>query len=449
MRPAILIFVTLCVPAAVAAPTVVDTIPIDTAWAGHPVGFCLLTHGDRQFVAYYNADRQMVVAGRTLDSREWTKTALPEQLGWDSHNSIAMALDRDGYVHLSGNMHGARLVYFRSTSPLDITTLARIDSMVGAEEDRVTYPDFFEGPGDMLIFTYRDGKSGSGNQIYNVYDLATKSWRRLLDTPLTDGRGVMNAYFNGPRLGPDGFYHLAWVWRDTPDCATNHHVSYARSCDLVHWERGDGQALTLPMTIDNADIVDPVPPGGGAINGNVAIGFDDRQRVVIGYHKYDDHGHTQIYNARFENGVWKVYQASDWDTRWEFSGGGAIPFDVRVSAIAYDPALGLVQAFSNKNEGSGRWVLDPDTLTPRETLPAARPYSEEIYRVESTFPGMQVHVKGGATSGSAARGKGETAGPPPRQYAIRWETLGPNRDKPRDPPYPEPSLLTLIVVQDR
>lgn len=417
---------------------VVDTLPIDTVWAGHPVGFCLLTHGDRQFAAYYNADRRMVVASRTLDSREWTKTTLPEQVGWDSHNSITMTIDRDGYLHLSGNMHVRPLVYFRSAKPLDATTLERIDRMTGLNEDRVTYPAFFTGPAGELIFTYRDGSSGSGNQIYNVYDPATSSWRRMLDTPLTDGRGEMNAYLRGPSAGPDGFYHLAWVWRDTPDCATNHHVSYARSRDLVHWERGDGTPLALPMTLENADVIDPVRPGGGVINGNVAIGFDDQKRTIVSYHKYDEDGHTQIYNARLEDGSWKIYQTSDWDTRWAFQGGGSISFEVRVSPVSVDKEHGLVQPFSNRQEGNGRWVLDPATLKPIDTLPPAKTYPPELSNVESDFPGMRVNLRG--DTGSS---------PDARRFAIRWETLGANRDQPRDPPWPEPSPLRLIVLENR
>ena len=63
---------------------IVDVAPV---WSGHPVGFCLLTRGARQYVAFYDANRQMTVAQRTLDRAEWTMARLPEQVNWDSHNS--------------------------------------------------------------------------------------------------------------------------------------------------------------------------------------------------------------------------------------------------------------------------------------------------------------------------------------------------------------------------
>jgi hypothetical protein len=101
--------------------------------------------------------------------------------------------------------------------------------------------------------------SGSGNEIYDVYDTASSRWSHLLAVPLVDGEGQRNAYFVGPTLGPDGLFHLAWVWRDTPDAETNHDLSYARSRDLVHWEKSDGAPLKLPITLANAEIVDPMP----------------------------------------------------------------------------------------------------------------------------------------------------------------------------------------------
>ncbi len=51
-----------------------DIVPV---WAGHPVGFCLLTAGEHQFVAFYDAERHMTVASRKLDAREWQFKRLP------------------------------------------------------------------------------------------------------------------------------------------------------------------------------------------------------------------------------------------------------------------------------------------------------------------------------------------------------------------------------------
>jgi hypothetical protein len=248
------------------AQTIQRVIDVAPVWAGHPVGFYSLASSNRQFVAFYDAERQMTVASRDLASTNWTFVRLPEKIGWDSHNYITMAVDRSGRLHLSGNMHVSPLVYFRAGQPVDAASLTR-SPMTGVEEMRTTYPRFFAGPQAALIFTYRMGSSGKGDQIYSVYDVESQRWRRLLDQPLVIGEGKRSAYLNGPTRGPDGYFHLCWIWRGTPDCATSHYICYARSRDLLKWETSGGKPLVLPITFESCEVVDPVPPHGGAING--------------------------------------------------------------------------------------------------------------------------------------------------------------------------------------
>jgi hypothetical protein len=42
------------------------------------------------------------------------------------------------------------------------------------------------------------------------------------------------------QCGPDGRYHLIWLWRDNAD-----HLCYARSPDLRSWEMEDGRPLAM------------------------------------------------------------------------------------------------------------------------------------------------------------------------------------------------------------
>lgn len=410
---------------------VFDVAPV---WAGHPVGFALLTHGDRQFVAFYDADRQMTVAARRVTERKWQLARLPSQVKWDSHNYIAMTVDDQGFLHLAGNMHCVPLIYFRTAEPVDIASFQRVPSMVGSEENRCTYPRFLRGSQRELIFTYRDGSSGNGNQIWNVWEVGSKSWRRLLDSPLFSGEGKMNAYFAGPVHGPDGLFHVCWVWRDTPDCATNHDLCYARSRDLVRWETSDGRELKLPITLAGAEIVDPVPAGGGMINGNTKIGFDARNRLILSYHKHDENGFTQIYNARREADGWKIHRTSDWDYRWEFSGGGTIGFEIGVGPVTADADGRLTQTYSHRRRGSGIWELDEATLRPVGKAPRRESLPQEIGRVRSDWPGMRVKT---------AEDSGESPSPGVK-YLLRWETLPPNRDRPHPGDPPPPSMLQVF-----
>lgn len=413
--------------------TKVEIIDIMPVWSGHPVGFSLFTSGQRQYVAFYDAQRQMTIGARELDSDQWQFVQLPETLGWDSHNSVTLTVDDDGRIHVAGNMHVKPLVYFRTMEPHDITTFEKL-SMVGEREEKVTYPRFKRGPNNEFIFTYRDGHSGKGDQIYNIYDHETQTWKRFIDQPLLSGGDDMNAYFFGPVFGPDGYYHMCWVWRDHSGCEMNHDLSYARSADMIHWEKGNGEAIELPITIHNGDIVDPVPVRGGMINGNTRLGFDSKKRPVISYHKFDEEGNTQIYNARLEDGTWAVYQTSDWDYRWDFRGGGCIVFEVRVGRVSPAEEGKLKLGWNHKEYGAGEWILEEEDfsiLSTKETKPV--PKEGTPPDTEGDFPGLEVRWCGDS-------GRSEEPGV---YYRLRWETLGPNRDKPREGELPPPSMLRL------
>lgn len=437
--PFLLVMCALSAAVAAAGPdaTALDVEPV---WSAHPVGFCLLTHAPYQFVAYYDTNRQMTVAQRKLDESTWTFARLASKVGWDSHNYIAMAVDREGFLHVSGNMHCVPLVYFRGGKPLDALSLLRVPAMTGDREQRVTYPVFLRDKADALVFRYRDGRSGSGDDLYNVYDERTKSWQRLMSAPLTAGHGKMNAYCSVPKQGPDGRFHIVWVWRDTPDCASNHDISYARSDDLVRWTDSSGRPLELPITIETGDIVDPVPPKGGLLNVNRELGFDNAGRPVVTYHKYDANGDLQAYAARRGSNAWNIVQVSDWKGyRWEFGGGGTIVGEVSIGAVR---ALGGGKLALDYRypRGSGAWVLDEETLQPLpgEKAPRDKPLLPPSFmKLESKFPGMRKQVR--RDTGTAPAGG---------HYAMTWETLDANRDRPRDPPLPEPSLLRVIHVPD-
>jgi hypothetical protein len=342
---------------------IVDVIEIGKAWSGHPVPFSLITHGKEQYVAYYDENRDITIARRNLNQRSWdyarpsgmspvfTDKATSTRTGWDSHNYIAMGFDGAGHIHLTGNMHADPLLYFRTDRPGDIHSFKRLDRLTGSREEHVTYPRYHNTAQGELIFVYRDGYSGNGADLWNIYDTASQTWRRLLDTPLADGREPINgqtanAYIVGPVKGPDGWFHIAWVWRDTYHCETNHSLSYARSRDLLRWEDSTGRPLTLPITRLTGEVVDPIPVNGGIINNNTLIGFDEQSKVILTYHKFDAAGNTQVYNARREGGErgqWRIVQASNWKFRWYFAGGGTILFDAKLRPVEVEGTSGRLR----------------------------------------------------------------------------------------------------------
>lgn len=418
----------------------VRSLFVDYVWSGAPVGFQLAVRGGKQYVAYYDSERRMTIACRDLNSNRWVYKRLDERVGWDSHNSVTFAFDSEGYIHLSGNMHCVPLKYWRTTKPGDITTLERIDRMVGRNEQRCTYPRFGSTPDGRLTFSYRDGGSGNGNEIVNVYDVTSKTWSRYSEKPLFDGQGQMNAYYCGPVRDSKGIYHVAWVWRDTPDCATNHDVSYARSATFRDgFTRSDGSPIDLPITIENGEIIDPVPIKSGLLN-NVSLSFDSQDRVMITYHKFDEKGFTQVYTARLEKGSWRIYRTTDWKDRWEFSGGGSIPQMISISSPQVWGEGKLYQVFTNKFLAPYVQVrfLDEKTLT--QIGKPVRLYAPEFELPSAKHTDdWQTNIAGGSLSEVVRSG---------RSWVLRWESAGPNRDAPRDkvPPASKLHVVELVAV---
>jgi hypothetical protein len=418
---------------------VVDTMDIDTVPSWFPVGFSLLTHGEDQYAAYYNKSHQMMIAHRKIGDRVWQKSPLPSKVGWDSHNYITLAQDATGNIHLSGNMHGVPLIYFKTRKPGDITTFEK-QVMTGKEEQHCTYPRFLKTPDGTLLYMYRSGGSGNGRRFYNQYDVRTETWSRLFDSPLFEGEGKRNAYPIGPLRGPTGLYHLVWVWRDTPDCATNHHLSHTSTRDFKTWTTAGGQALELPITLGQTQaLVDPIPSGGGIINGCERLIFDSKDRPTIAYHKRDKHGHMQIFVARFEEGRWSPKAVTAWDKKIPFSGRGAMPFiGIRLGSVRTLASDLIAIDYRHRDYGSGRILLDEATLRRVDrqvTIPVEIP--KTLTKPTLQFDGIRVKI---------ARDLGESS-ETDRKYMLRWETLEAHHDRPRQPPLPPASILNLITLE--
>jgi hypothetical protein len=244
------------------------------AWAGSSVNVVanirqsLFSDGGSQVAAFYDADGFMVLARRARDGDAWTtrRTSHRGDVA-DAHNAISLALDGAGYLHVAWNHHDSPLHYARSVAP-DSLELAAPAPMTGERESRVTYPQFFRLPSGDLLFLYRDGQSGRGSLVLKRYSAATRTWT-MVQPDLIDGEGRRSPYW-GMTVDRRGGLHLAWIWRESPDVATNHDLAYARSVDGgVHWTRSDGTPLALPITAATAEYARRIPQNRNLMNSPV------------------------------------------------------------------------------------------------------------------------------------------------------------------------------------
>ena len=418
---------------------IMEAIVVDSVVADFPVGFKFITHGEYQYVGYYNKYRELTVASRKKTDSKWTYKILPSKVGWDSHNRITMAIDRDNCIHLSGNMHNDSLTYFKTTRPNDISSFERVFPQVKLEDElSSTYPNFIKGANDELIFSYRKGGSGNGITISNTYDELTKSFTRLTDQPLFDGLGQMSTYARGPSLGPDNIFHVIWLWRDTPACETNHDLSYARSADLVNWETMAGEKIELPITPTFKEVTaDPIPAKGGVINGGAFMFFNKQNKPMLGYFKYDKAGNSQVFIARFVKGEWLIKQVSNWNYRWNFSGPGSITFEIRLHGGRVNESGEIVIDYTHVKKGNGQLIINQEDLSIIEDkqveIIEGSKYPNELLPTLSNIDSASVKCL--TLPGTAAESKD--------YYALRWETMGKRRFyKEREKPV-KPSIMML------
>ncbi|NND08664.1 MAG: hypothetical protein HKN87_20005 [Saprospiraceae bacterium] len=425
-----------------AEPQIVEEIEVDSVWAANRVWFDLQTAGNRQFVAYYDRNRMMTVASREWGNETWTRKTLSSKLMWDSHNSVVMALDRKGHIHVSGNMHTHPLVYYRTTRPYDVESLREINQMIGEDEASVTYPRFFFDQEGSLLFSYRSGTCGNGNILVNRYISRAGRWERYLKQPLFEGIEADDdrAAYHRWSKDSDGNFHFIWMWRWTPEVATSHQICYATSPDLKSWKNGAGQEVSLPFRPDDAQvIVDGTLSRGGMHNSRYQIIISPDDRPIIAYVKYDKEGMTQLYLAAFLDGQWKLKKISDWQFRWKFfEGGDQMTAGATFDLVGFSGAGALVIDWETETGNSGRYTIDPNTLANMDDATWVRPkYPNAIHTKITDLPNMDVRL---VDDRAGVLDNGE-------KYTLKWETRPPSHGRHAPAVIPEGPLSPLMLVK--
>ncbi len=298
-------------------------------------GSSIVTHGNNQFISFYDQEGNVVLGKRRLGSEEWTisKTGYKGNIA-DAHNVISIGVDGDGVLHVSFDHHGHPLRYARSVRPGSLE-LGPLESMVAEGEEDVTYPEFYTMPGGDLIFAYRSGASGRGNLVMNRYDAKEKKWHRIHDV-LIDGEGERNAYWQ-MFVDPKGIIHLSWVWRESWLVETNHDLCYARSLDGGKtWLRSDGTPYSLPITMKTAEIAWEVPQNSELIN-QTSMTADSKGNPYIATYWRDQDSDVPQYRLLWHDGKrWNMSQVGNRATPFSLSGGGTKMIPVSRPRIASD-----------------------------------------------------------------------------------------------------------------
>ncbi|WP_235817860.1 BNR repeat-containing protein [Formosa haliotis] len=279
----------------------------------------LTTSGNYQFVAYYDADSHLVLGKRKLQSKKWEilKSAYKGHTK-DAHNSISIAIDGNGFVHVSWNHHDTKLRYVKSVKPYGLELGSEMQ-MTGLLEDKVTYPEFYNLPNGNLLFCYRSGQSGRGNLVLNSYDVNKDTWKQLQHN-LIDGENKRSAYWQ-TCIDTKGVIHISWVWRETWDVSTNHDICYARSKDGgVTWEKSTGERYNLPITLASAEQAWKIPQNSNLIN-QTAMSTDAHGNPFIASY-WNENDITQYQIVYLKDNAWQKINTGFRTTTFTLGGGG-------------------------------------------------------------------------------------------------------------------------------
>ena len=131
---------------------VVQSTSIAEGWASNSINAVIfrrnsvVSHGDTQYVAFYDPNATVVLAKRTLGTADWEMKRTRYTGGVaDAHNSISIMVDGTGFLHVAWDQHGNRLRYCRSVEPGSLDLGSEMP-MTGQKELKVTYPEFYRLP---------------------------------------------------------------------------------------------------------------------------------------------------------------------------------------------------------------------------------------------------------------------------------------------------------------
>lgn len=415
------------------APRHGDALVVEVAdgWARNSVNAvvfrknALVTQGEVQYIAFYDPHARVVLGKRKLGTDAWAlKTTAYQGNALDAHNSISIMVDGGGYLHLAWDHHNSALRYARSVSPGALELTGPL-AMTGQDERSVSYPEFHRQPDGNLLFFYRDGGSGRGNLVINRYDTATQAWTRLHGN-LISGEGRRNAYWQS-FLDAHGTLHVSWVWRESPDVASNHDLAYARSRDGGRsWETSDGRPYTLPITAASAEYAARIPQHSELINQTSMSADHDGQPYIASYWRRAGSTVPQYQVVYRSGGAWQEVELDFRRTPFSLSGGGtkAIPISrpqIMVGAHGGQPTALLV--FRDEERGSKvsvarisdfgarRWTVHD--LTP-EAVGAWEPsFDTELWRTRGELNLFLQAVR-------QVDGEGAADVPPSKVRVLQW-----------------------------
>ncbi|THF76438.1 hypothetical protein E6C55_18925 [Cohnella fermenti] len=250
-------------------------------------------------------------------------TSVAEFVDDNGHNQPSIARDGSGRFHVFASMHNNTWRYFRS------------DTVGGAPQEhaadmpdptmKVTYPIVTTAPnGDLYLFVRAD--NDPGGKRYGVllrWDNAASTWSQIAVIASNLNKSV---YPDDLVFDSNGDLHILFEWAQFAASALRHQLSYLKySPSTGTFSKADGTAVSAPVSLTTADIVQPLAsteayvtsgddPGGPGVQSAKLI-VDSNNSPIIAY-RYREEGSStfSVKLATHNASGWQrqtVYNASE------------------------------------------------------------------------------------------------------------------------------------------
>ena len=299
----------------------------------------IVTSGDRTHVAWLDSPPEgFRVRVRTLDRRtgDWSPTVTVGE-AYDNHGGPALTIDSSGFLHIVYYPHHHAMRYRKSKRPNDASEWGE-EVLIG---EGLTYPTFVCGKDDTLYLSGRRRFRDKPWEVELWKRPAGEAWRRK--GSLLASRHPGYAHFQESLAwGPDHrTLHLCCRFHEKSDkdaYGRLQTVSYMVSRDFGEsWARSDGRTLTLPVTVDTAEVL----VRGGVDQQRVvrvgALAVDRKGRPHLLY-SIEEQGRGRLFITHLENdGRWNSTDLSrflpDKWSSWSLITAGGITFDSRGETV--------------------------------------------------------------------------------------------------------------------
>lgn len=407
-------------------------IDVGDAWARNSVNAVAYRHNaltsykNTQYIAFYDSEQRVVLGKRKTGFLKWDLHVTQYKgNAKDAHNAISIAVDGDGFLHVSWDHHNNPLRYCRSLKPGSLELSDKMP-MTGIRENKVTYPEFYTLPNGNIVFLYRDGGSGNGNLMMNYYDHKKRKWSQVQDG-WVNGEGERNAYWQ-MAIDGKGTIHLVWVWRETGDVETNHDICYARSRDGgVTWEKSTGEKYQGDITAASAEYLYKIPQKSELIN-PPTITADEKGRVYIATYWREASSAVPQYRLIYYDGSrWAQQQITGRKTPFSLSGSGTKRIPIARPQLMVNAKGGkqrLLLIYRDEERGSKATAAVNDDITSAswriedltsETLGQWEPnYDAELWKSKGILNLFVLRVEQPDAEGLAAF-------PPQRLRVLEWK----------------------------